>query len=52
MNKYGILGEELIIDDCLQILCLLFKARDKSKIQFKEWISRILQNILLFLNAV
>lgn len=26
--------------------------RDKSKVQFKEWVSRILQNLILYLKAL
>eukprot|EP00347_Sterkiella_histriomuscorum_P004192 403361395 len=39
-------------DYCVQLLCLLFKSKDKSRLQFKDWISRILTNIVMYVNAL
>ncbi len=33
-------------------MSLLFKSRDKPRAAFREWIQRILANVILYLNAV
>jgi actin-like ATPase involved in cell morphogenesis len=33
-------------------LSLLFKSREKPKQAFREWVQRILSNIVLYLNAI
>lgn len=37
---------------CLKFLCNLFKAREKARANFREWVTRVLTNIILFLDAL
>lgn len=41
-----------ISDLSLKFLCSLYKARDKSKVGYKEWVKRVLTNLILYLEAV
>ena len=36
----------------MQILCLLFKSRDKPRQSFREWLQRLLANLILYLNSI
>ena len=42
----------VVVEQTLYLMSLLFKSREKPKIAFREWIQRILSNIVLYLNAV
>ena len=44
--------DPLTADYCLQLLCILFKSKDKSRLQYRDWISRILQNVVMYVNAL
>lgn len=46
------LSSRSLIQDSLQSLSLLFKCRDKSKLQFREWLERILMNLSLFMQCL
>lgn len=48
----GVDERNTVIETSLDILNLMFKARDKSRLQFKDWISRILQNLILFITSI
>lgn len=41
-----------LADLCLKFLCNMFKARDKSRVNFKEWVTRVLTNIILYLDVI
>ena len=50
--KMFMLQDKSIADVSLQFLCMMFKARDKCKQTYKEWVTRVLTNIMLFLDAI
>jgi hypothetical protein len=52
LTKMFMLQEKQIADLALKFLCCMFKARDKCKVTFKEWVTKVLTNILLFLDAI
>jgi len=41
-----------IVDVCLRFQANMFKARDKSKLHYREWIRRIVANIVMYLDSV
>ncbi|CDW87862.1 UNKNOWN [Stylonychia lemnae] len=50
--KQTMQNDTVIADYCLQLLCLLFKSKEKSKLQFRDWVSRILQNLVIYVNSL
>ena len=41
-----------ITDMTLQLLCILFKSREKPRLAFRDWLQRTLSNIVVYLNAI
>ena len=50
--KYLMPVDGIAANHCLELLCLVFKSKDKSRLQFKDWVSRILSNLVLYVNAL
>ena len=41
-----------IVTLCLKFLCLMFMARDKSKVHYKEFLTRTLTNLTMYIDAL
>lgn len=41
-----------VVDIAAQLLCILYKSRDKPRAAFREWLQRVLSNVVLYLNAM
>lgn len=52
ITKIFMLQNKQIAELSLKFLCNLFKARDKSQVNFREWVTRVLTNIILYLDAI
>lgn len=50
--KIFMLQVQPIAELSLQFLAKMFKARDKTKVNYKEWLNRCLTNLILYLDAI
>ena len=44
--------DEGVADLALNFLCQMHKARDKRKVNYREWVTRVLTNIVMYLDAI
>jgi hypothetical protein len=52
VTKIFLVSNQTLADLSLKILCSLYKARDKARLTFREWVTRVLTNLILFLDCV
>ena len=50
--KMFMLQVQPIADLSLQFLARMFKARDKTKVAYREWVTRALTNLILYLDVI
>ena len=36
----------------VELLCLLFKSRDKPRLAFRDWLQRLFANLILYLSSI
>ena len=41
-----------LTDTALHLLCLMFKTKDKPRMNYREWLSRILHNLTLLVQSL